>query len=155
MTAAVNFTRYNGMLEFPDGTSGYTYLTMSKTQGGCVGNQMHNNWQYKHPPKELVYLMFSFGFSWVPFALSPVTLHRVMTSASADALKWSIVCLHAFPITFFIPVILIGATAGAMWPADPTSAFPLLAFKIAELSNIGEWAPSVASAYRVVDPYNV
>ena len=40
-----NFTAYRGMLEFPDGSSGYTYLTMSKTQSGCIGNQMHNNWQ--------------------------------------------------------------------------------------------------------------
>jgi hypothetical protein len=40
-----NLTAYSGMLEFPDGSSGYTYLTMSKTQSGCIGNQMHNNWQ--------------------------------------------------------------------------------------------------------------
>jgi len=56
---------------------------------------------------------------------------------SADALKYSIATLHAFPITFFIPVILVGATAGAIWPDDPTSTIPLVAMKVAQQSHFG------------------
>lgn len=36
---------------------------------------------------ELTVLMFTFGFSWVPFGLSPITLHRVMTSKTTDGLR--------------------------------------------------------------------
>lgn len=138
---------YPGHLQFTGGNNnnsgGYTSEEHSSTQLGCVGINMPNVWHYKYPDKELVALMFSFGFLWVPFALAPVTLHRVMTAKDADALRYSLCVLHMFPISFFLPVILLGLTAGALWPDDSTSAFPLVAFNIAMGSGFGAFISTI------------
>ena len=128
---------YRGKLLFPDNTWGYTNHTMHATQFGCLPINSKTAWQYKYPFKELCTIMFAFGFSWVPICLAPLTLHRVLTATSADALRNSIGVLHLFPIIFFLPMLLLGWTAGALWPEDETAAMPLVVFKLAQLTNFG------------------
>ena len=129
-------TTYSGTLTI-GGVEGYTSNTMSHTQFGCGSINMGTFWHWKYQIEELTIFMFSFGFMWMPFALAPVGLHRVMTARTSDALRGSLAILHMFPITFFLPVILLGVVAGTLWPWDPTSAMPLVAFKIAGINGFG------------------
>lgn len=120
-----------------EGVFAFTNHTMTHTQYRCLPINTGSAWITKYPPAELAALMFSFGFSWFPFAMAPVTLHRVMTSKDVDSVRWAFTVLHMFPIVFFMPMLLLGWTAGAMWPEDTTSAMPLVAFKLAEESGFG------------------
>jgi len=143
------------------GCMSMTNEPMFSSQSGCLANGAWSTWFMKYPPREIAMYMFSFGFMWIAFALAPITLHRTMTAQSADGLRKALTILHLFPLTFFLPVILLGATAAAVsppttfeaaclpdtqaaenagcpsaiWPHGSISAFPFIAFRLAEYSG--------------------
>ena len=148
----------------------YTSQPMSVSQQGCLAGQMWSSWFMKYPPREIAMYMFSFGFMWIAFALAPITLHRTMTAKSANAVRDALTILHLFPLTFFLPVILLGATAAsvsppttfegaclpssqapfnpgcpsAIWPHGSISSFPFIAFKLAEVSGFAAFITVLA-----------
>ena len=107
---------YVGQVTLPDGSTGFTKNSMRITQVGCSGINQWSSWHWKYPQREIFCYMFSFGFMWIAFALSPITLHRTMTAKSADALRAALTLLHLFPISYFIPVILMGQVASGLFP---------------------------------------
>jgi Na+/proline symporter len=128
---------YRGVVTLPDNSRGYTNLSFTNTHAFCSEIGANSAWHFKYPLRELTALMFTFAFAWISGSLLPITLHRVMTSASADSIRYSLFALHMFPILFFTPMILLGITAGALWPDETTSAMPLIVFKIAQTGSFG------------------
>jgi Na+/proline symporter len=55
-----------------------------------------------------------------------------MTAKDASTLRTSVTWLVWFPFCFFVPVILIGVTAAAVFPTESTSTFHLVAFELAQ-----------------------
>jgi len=159
MVATPSGSAYIAYLLTPAGDKYYTNERMSSTQIGCIAINTWSSWFYKYQPREIAAYMFSFGFMWIAFAMTPITLHRTMTAKSSDEVRKALAVLHLFPICFFLPVILLGITAGGLWQettfaagqgagndafTGTISGFALICFKVAETSGFGAFISILA-----------
>merc|ERR1711865_352553 len=105
--------------KYPEITSDGLY---NVTYTGCW---MHTKpWLSLYPPRYFAHLMFTIAVAFLPFGVSPFAAHRTMVAKSDRALQQGLTPLHLFPLMFFVPVILLGLTRTAIFPAVAGGAYP-------------------------------